>query len=48
MSTDDLDLRARKFIFQGGGGAPREAVVAARGISVGDDQDARHGLEFIS
>src|SRR5579864_3855180 len=43
MGADDLDLRAGKFPFQCGGGAPGEAVVAAHWISVGDDQDARHG-----
>src|SRR5579862_6691677 len=42
MDTDDLDVRAGKFILQCGGGAPREAIVRAQRISVGDDQDAGH------
>src|ERR1700757_5189368 len=42
MQAEDLNVRLGKFRREGISGAPRNAVIAAHGISVSDDEDSSH------
>jgi hypothetical protein len=48
VRAEDFDILAGKSSLQAIGSVPSQAVVAAHRISVGDDHDSGHGVEFIS
>jgi hypothetical protein len=48
MQGNNFNSRAGEFSLQGIGGAPRHSIVGAQRVSIGDDENSGHCLDFIS